>query len=148
MSVDPRLGRPEQLAGVTAIRYDDGPSCGMRGLLVRTSAGLEFECIPDRALDIPRAFFRGSSLAWQAPVGLVRDAVYAPSGKAYERSFFGGLVTTCGLTAFGPPGHDRWGTWGQHGRINHIAAESVSHRTVSIDGTETIEISGVVHEAS
>jgi hypothetical protein len=120
----------------------------MRGLLVRTRTGFEFECAPDRGLDIPRAYFRGLSLAWQAPAGLVPSAVYAPNGDDFERSFFGGLVTTCGLTAFGPAGEDRWGRWGQHGRINHLAAENVAYRVVSSDQREYVQIDGTVREAS
>ncbi len=147
-SLNPRLGRPEQLGGVTAFRYDDGAAMGMRGLLVRTTTGLELEILPDRALDVPRAYFRGTALAWQAPVGIVPSAVYAPAGDAFERSFFGGLVTTCGLTAFGPPGEDRWGRFGQHGHIDHVAAEDVSHRIVTIEGRRELEIRGTMREAS
>lgn len=146
--MDPRLGRAEQLGGVTAVQYEDGSARGMRGLLVRTPSGFEFECLPDRALDVPRAYFKGTSLAWQAPAGVVREAVYAPDGDAFERSFFGGLVTTCGLMAFGPPGRDRFGSWGQHGRINHLAAESVAHRVVCEGAQRWVEITGVVREAS
>ncbi|MGH8164214.1 MAG: aldose 1-epimerase family protein, partial [Rhodanobacteraceae bacterium] len=146
-ALNPRAGRPEQLGGALPIRYDDGPACGMRALLVRTRTGFEFECALDRALDIPRAYFRGTAIAWQAPAGLVQPALYAPAGNAFERSFFGGLVTTCGLTAFGPPGEDSFGRWGQHGRINHLAAESVTHEVVREDGRDILEIDGTVREA-
>lgn len=146
--MNPRLGRLEQLGGVTAFRYDDGAARGMRGLLVRTATGLEVEVLPDRGLDIPRAYFRGTALAWQAPAGIVPSAVYAPAGDAFERAFFGGLVTTCGLTAFGPAGEDRWGRWGQHGRIDHVAAEDVSYRVVTLEGRKEIEVRGTMREAS
>ncbi len=146
--MNPRLGCLEQLGGVTALRYDDGAALGMRGLLVRTATGLEVEILPDRGLDIPRAYVRGTALAWQAPAGIVPSAVYAPAGDAFERTFFGGLVTTCGLTAFGPPGEDRWGRWGQHGRIDHVAAENVSYRVVTVEGRREIEVRGTMREAS
>ncbi|GAC1406845.1 MAG: hypothetical protein NVSMB64_12990 [Candidatus Velthaea sp.] len=48
-----------------------------------------------------------------------------PSTDEFERTFFGGLMTTCGLDAFGPPGQDRWGSWPQHGHVNRLQARAV-----------------------
>lgn len=142
-----RTGRFEQIGGIRAIRLDDGRAQGMRALEVRTGSGLEFLCLADRALDIAALDYRGIPLAWQAPAGIAAPAYYDAHDPSFARNFFGGLVTTCGLNAFGPPGTDEWGEWGQHGRVNHLPAEELSQRTWWNGDACTFEISGVVREA-
>jgi galactose mutarotase-like enzyme len=66
----------------------------------------------------------------------------------FGRRFFGGLVTTCGLEAFGPAGEDRWGTWGQHGHINHLPAQEIEMHC-DVDDAETfVTLRGVVRQAA
>ncbi len=142
-----RIGRFEQIGGIRAIRLDDGRARGTRALEVRTGTGLEFLCVADRALDIAALEYRGIPLAWQAPAGIAAPPYYDAHDPSFARNFFGGLVTTCGLNAFGPPGEDEWGQWGQHGRVNHLPAEELSHRTWWNGDECTFEISGVVREA-
>ncbi len=144
--LEARTGRLEQIGGITPIVYDDGRARGTRAFLVRTGAGLEFECVADRALDIASASFCGVPLAWHGPGGVAHPAYYAPTGKEFERNFFGGLLTTCGLNAFGPPGQDEFGSWGQHGRVNHLPAQNVIHRAHWQNDRCTLEIAGTVFE--
>ncbi len=144
--LEARTGRMEQIAGITPVVYDDGRARGSRALFVRSGAGLELEIVVDRALDIASASYRGVPLAWHSPAGIAHPAYYAPTGKEFERNFFGGLLTTCGLNAFGPPGDDEWGTWGQHGRIDHLPAQDVVHRTQWDGDRCTFEIAGSMYE--
>ena len=141
-----RIGRISQLGGIRPLRYDDGRARDVRAFDVRTGTGLQFTCVADRALDIVSAEYRGIPLAWQAPAGLAAPAYYDGAQGGFARSFFGGLLTTCGLTAFGPPGEDQWGEWGQHGRINQLPSEEVSSRTRWEDDSCILEISGTVRE--
>jgi len=141
-----RTGRISQLGGIRPLRYDDGRARDVRAFDVRTGTGLQFTCVADRALDIVSAEYRGIPLAWHAPAGLAAPAHYDGGRSGFARSFFGGLLTTCGLTAFGPPGEDQWGEWGQHGRINQLPAEEVSSRTRWEDDSCIFEISGTVRE--
>lgn len=142
-----RVGTFEQLGGIRAIRLDEGRARGVRAFDVRTATGMRFQCIADRALDIASLEYNGIPLAWHAPAGVAAPAFYDAHDPSFARNFFGGLVTTCGLNAFGPPGRDAWGEWGQHGRVNHLPAEELSHRTSWNGGVCTFEISGVVREA-
>ncbi|MDQ2663292.1 MAG: aldose 1-epimerase family protein [Candidatus Eremiobacteraeota bacterium] len=139
-----RVGSLEQYAGITPFAYTAGRSAGVRAFHVRTGTGLEFTAVADRALDICAASFQGTSLAWQSSNGVAAAAYYDPS--RFDETFFGGLVTTCGLTAFGPPGHDAYGRWGQHGRVNHLPASELCHR-VTWEGQRCFfDISGIMHE--
>lgn len=142
-----RAGELQQLCGITPVVYDDGRARGTRGFLVRTGGGLELEIVADRALDVLSASYRGIPLTWRGPGGLANPAYSGHGIESFERDFFGGLVTTCGLQAFGPPGTDADGSWQQHGYINHAPAQAVTQRAYWEDDRCTFEISGVVREA-
>ncbi len=145
--LESRAGDFSQLCGVTPIVYDEGRARGTRGFLLRTGGGFEAEIVADRALDVLSATYRGIPLTWRGPGGLAHPAYSEPGVEAFERDFFGGLMTTCGLQAFGPAGTDADGSWQQHGYINHAPAQSVAHRTVWEGDRCTFEISGTVMEA-
>lgn len=142
-----RTGKVSRLAGVTAVRYDDGPAEGIRGLEVRNGGGLGATIVPGRALDALELNWRGVPLTWMGPGGLRSPRSYVPTIEEFERSFFGGLTTTCGLTAFGPPGSDRWGSWSQHGRVNWLPAEDVRWWVDWDEPEPAISIVGTVREA-
>ncbi|HUN28300.1 MAG TPA: DUF4432 family protein, partial [Alphaproteobacteria bacterium] len=118
-ALEARVGELHQVCGITPVLYDDGRARGTRGFLLRTGGGLELEIVADRALDVVSAAYRGIPLTWRGPGGLAHPAYSQPGIDAFERNFFGGLMTTCGLQAFGPPGEDVDGAWQQHGYINH-----------------------------
>jgi galactose mutarotase-like enzyme len=145
--LETRVGHLDQLGGITPIVYDDGRASGTRGFLLRTGGGLEVEIVADRALDVLSAAYRGIPLTWHGPGGLAHPAYSETGVESFERNFFGGLMTTCGLQAFGPPGSDADGSWRQHGYINHAPAEAVIHATRWEDDRCTFEVSGTVREA-
>ncbi|MEO6912971.1 MAG: DUF4432 family protein, partial [Candidatus Baltobacteraceae bacterium] len=137
-----RIGRPEQLGGIRALRFADGREQGVRAFEVRSGGGLSFTCVADRALDVCAAEFRGIPLVWHGPGGLAAPQYYQPRGDDFARNFFGGLFTTCGLASFGPPGSDAYGSFGMHGRANHLPAQSVCARTVWDGDACFFEIAG------
>ncbi|MDQ2993158.1 MAG: aldose 1-epimerase family protein [Candidatus Eremiobacteraeota bacterium] len=142
-----RMGDLSRLAGITPIVFSDGRAQGVHALELRSGSGLSATLVVDRALDALELTYCGIPLTWLGPGGLTSPRSYVPTTEEFERSFFGGLVTTCGLTAFGPPGSDEWGTWSQHGRVNWLPAH-VSEAAVDWDAPEPhIRVSGVVREA-
>ena len=60
------------------------------------------------------------------------------------RSFFGGLVTTCGLKNIGRP----YGEMGLHGRISNIPAEKLSIYSDWEDDEYIMKVSGEIRECS
>lgn len=121
-----RVGRLDQVAGIEPCVLVDGMAAGTRALRVSTGGGLEFTVLPDRCLDIPRAGYNGRSLCWHGPAGVVAPQFYEPEGTGFLRSFFGGLVTTCGLRNFGPPCTVDDETFPMHGRIGNLPAYDVA----------------------
>jgi len=134
-----RVGSLAQVARVDSFVETDGPGRGARRLRVVNGGGLEFDLLPDRALDIGAATYDGVPLAWLSSTGFAPPARYEPEGRGWLRTFGGGLLTTCGLDSFGPPANDEDGVVGMHGRIGSIPAQltgaEVSGDRISVSGT-------------
>ncbi len=144
--VDPRVGCPEQISRVEAVTLTRGRGDGVRAFEVDNAAGLQLTCVADRALDVARLKWKGIALCWQSQNEVASPAFYDQHGDGFLKSFFGGMVTTCGLTNFGPGGTDKWGEIGLHGRINHIAAENVCARRAPEE--PSLRISGTMRETN
>ncbi len=127
------VGDLSQVCGISSFSFDDGPGRGVRALEFRDGSGLRFIVLPDRGLDIYQAEYRGLPLNWLSGTGPVSPALYSPRGWDWLRSFFGGLLTTCGLSNVGEPCDDRGAYlaeehFGGHGRISNTPARSLSVR--------------------
>ena len=120
--------------GVRAVVLDDGSERGIRVLEFRTGAGLRFEVLVDRAMDIGPAEFDDISVGWRSATGFRHPALHEHAdeeGLSWLRSM-SGLVVTAGLdhTLFGgtvgseqyhyPPRQTV--RHGLHGRIANIPA--------------------------
>jgi len=121
------MGDISQVAGVRFYELKDGLENGVRALDFRTGTGFRFTVLVDRAMDISSAEYCGASLVWRSPNGDVHPHFYEPEGKAWLRTFEGGLVTTCGLTYLGDPCVDQGVTLGQHGRISTTPAQQIAY---------------------
>jgi galactose mutarotase-like enzyme len=140
-------GTLSQLAGVRSVVLAEGKARGLRVAEVWTGSGLRFQVLLDRALDIGAAEHRGRPLAW-VHVALGTPAQYDPRGRGWLRTFGGGLLTTCGLSHFGPPEEDGHAAWGLHGRIAHAPAERVRVTEEWRDGEFVLEVVGEARETA
>ncbi len=120
------LGHMSQLAGVRPVELADGAERGVRAFEFWTGTGLEFTVLADRGLDVGATRFRGVPLAWRSPVGDAHPAFYEPQGTGWLRTFFGGLLVTCGLDNVGSPGRDGDEDLGLHGRFSHLPSRNLS----------------------
>jgi hypothetical protein len=131
---DPRarekaIGHIQQLGGTRLVTLEDGVERGLRVVEFRTTTGLEFGVLVDRAMDIAWCRFEGRSIAWHSPVGFVGPWYREPHGSGFLRSFGGGLLVTCGLDHILGPEDDERDTYnlpsrarteyGMHGRISN-----------------------------
>ena len=143
-----RTGRLSQLGGITHFVHAEGKSKGVSTLRVRTARGLEFWVLPDRGMDIFEASFRGGSLCWHSPTGVVHPAYFSSRGLDWLESFAGGLLCTCGLSTVGAPSDDDGQSLGLHGSISNTPAEHLTWFE-RWEGDDCIfTISGKVREAS
>lgn len=142
------VGNMDQLGGVRRFELQDGKERGVEGIEFRTGSGLNFLVVPGRGMDIAHAEYNGIPLCWHSATGIVNPAFFEPEGFGWLRSFYGGLVVTCGLSYAGAPCEDRGKPLGLHGRISNTPAERVCIDT-GWDGDEYyLKATGELHESS
>ena len=113
-----RTGRVEQVLGAELIERADGGERGVRCVRLR-SGRIELDVVVDRAFDLAQASIGGVPVAWISPTGLTSPALVQPIGWEPFRSFFGGLLTTCGLEHTLGPVQDDATHFGYPGRATH-----------------------------
>lgn len=143
-----RVGNISQLGGVRSYELQEGSAKGTRACDFSSGSGFNFTVLPDRCMDISMASYKGMNLVYQTPNGEVNPAFYSPLGSEWLRNFFGGLLTTCGFTYFGPPCQDGGETLGLHGRAANSPARQVCNLS-GWDGDDYVmKLSGTVEECS
>lgn len=138
------IGHPSQLYGVREARMVGGKADGLRILEVRNGKGLEFTVSLDRCADIPYLFYKGNSMAYIAPCGLVGPQYYDNKEIGFLKGFTAGFITTCGLTAVGSPCNDDGEDLPLHGNISYVPCEQYSYR----EEDECIVITAIMRDAS
>ncbi len=119
------IGDISQIGGVRRFTLTEGNQAGVEMVELRTGGGLRLVIVPGRGMDISAAEYKDVSLCWRSSTGEVAGSFFEPEGYAWSRSFFGGLLTTCGLTYAGHPCVDKDENLGLHGRVSQIPAKNV-----------------------
>ncbi len=141
-----RVGNLSQIGGTRHYTLAEGRAKSVAAIDVDSGAGLCFTIVPDRGLDISTATYKGTNLVFRTPNGEVHPSYYEPAGSGWLRTFFGGLLTTCGLTYLGSPGKDGDEDLGAHGRASTTPALRVCDLSRWQDNEYIIEISGVMED--
>ena len=143
-----RISNAAQLGGIETSILDNGPARGTRIAWIYTGTGLRYKIVLDRGMDIADAFFNQHSIAWLSHAGVSAPQPFANKGLDWLRTFFGGLLTTCGLSHVGGPESDEFGDRGIHGNISNIAAEVESIiQPDPFKGKMDMSITGVMKES-
>ena len=119
------MGDVSQVGGVRLSVLKNGSENGVEVADISTGAGLRFTITFSRGMDISFAEYKGVPLCWVSPTGVVGPEFFEPEGLGGLRSFFGGLLTTCGLTYVGSPCVDGGKTLGLHGRVANTPAKNI-----------------------
>ena len=147
------LGDMTQVCGIRSFCFDDGPAKGVRALEFYNGGGLRFVALPDRCLDIFCAEYKGVPLNWLTGTGAVAPSYYSPQDWDWLRSFYGGLLMTCGLANAGEACRDRGAylpeeSFGAHGRIASTPASAVFYRSAWEGERFLLEAGGQMLEAA
>lgn len=143
-----RVGDMSQVAGVRTHTLGDGSESGVRAVDFLTGSGFDFTVLADRGLDISTATYKGRPLMWRSSTGDVAPAHFEEPGLGWLRSFYGGLVVTCGLTYAGAPCTDGDKALGLHGRISNLPASNVYADSAWEDEDYVMWVSGRVRETT
>lgn len=143
------VGDLSQVMGIRSYTLDEGNAKGTKAFDIRTGSGLAFTVLPDRAMDIAWMEYKGIPLSYITKAGIVSPGRYQAGGMEWMRSFFAGMLTTCGLTHVGAPRRRGDYELGMHGRIANMSAYEVGSRCRwSQDGEELIfTVEGKCREA-
>ncbi|MCS7146305.1 MAG: aldose 1-epimerase family protein [Aigarchaeota archaeon] len=144
-TLERHVGDLSQVGGVSMFQLADGPEKGVRCISLKTGP-LAATIVVDRAMDIANLEYKGIPLAWISPTGIKAPAFYEPEGLGWLRGFFGGALTTCGLTYFGRPTVDEGEQLGLHGRVSYTPARLKLCRGRWIGDEYLMEIEGEVRE--
>ena len=141
------VGDISQIADAREAKLTSGKGDGVRVIDVKTGGGLTFSVIPSRCMDIAWTEYKGVPLAHISKAGMVNPSFYDKEGLEFLRSFYCGLMTTCGLTYAGAPCEDAGEHLGLHGRISNTPAYDVSVRKEWEDDDYVIRLRGKAQES-
>jgi hypothetical protein len=143
-----RIGDIGQIAGAVNARLADGRGDGTHIVEVRTGTGLRYTVVPGRGMDICSADYCGYALSFVSKTGIVHPAFYETADAGFHRSFFAGLLTTCGLRNVGAACTDEGEFLGLHGRINNLPAGDVCVSNQWEGDSLSMRMRGVVREST
>ena len=143
-----RIGNIDQIGGIKKYEYIDGVSKGIRAIDIKNGNGFDSTILLDRGMDISHLAYKGVPLCWNSATFETSPIYYEERGLEWLRTFFGGMLTTCGLTYAGHPCTDEGKELGLHGRISNLPAYNVNTDEYWEGDEYLIEITGNVREAS
>lgn len=146
-----RYGNIRQLGGLKRYVFSDGKARGVEAVDVETGGGLRFTVLPGRGMDISELRYRGVPLAYLSKTGVTAPSYHDPREMQWLKSFFAGMLTTCGISNAGPECRDDIGVlsdvpFGLHGDISNIGADNVCTREEWVDGKYEMTVSGRMEE--
>lgn len=143
-----KVGDISQIGGVKPYELSDGNQRGVKAVDFKTGTGFNFTVLSDRGMDISSADYNGIPLCWRSATGEVAPQYFDPKGTGWLKSFYGGLVHTCGLIYLGAPCNDKGQSLGLHGRISNIPAQNVYADTEWHDDEYRMWVQGRVRETA
>jgi len=141
------VGDMRQIAGAYPYVYTDGKADGVRGVRFDTGGGLQFTVLPGRGMDIPEAVYKGKPVSFVSGTGITAPGYYEEPGLRWLRSFFAGLLTTCGIVNSGAPTVDGGVPFGLHGRVSNAGAENVCLEQEWKNGDYVMRLKGTMRES-
>jgi len=142
-----KVGDITQLGGIKYYEFADGVSKGVRAFDISSPQGIDMTVLIDRGMDISEFRYKGIPLAWKSVTRETSPVFYESKDFEWLRTFYGGLLTTCGLTYFGMPCTDEGEELGLHGRISNLPAENPVTDCFWQDDSYIMTVSAKVREA-
>lgn len=126
------FGHMSQLCSVRRSYLMDGRARMLEALDFDNGTGLNFTVLPGRGMDIAWTKFRGTPISFMTKAGVASPESYDARNMEWLWNFFGGMLTTCGMSNVGDACEDQQpelGTvqYGLHGRLTNTAAAQVCY---------------------
>lgn len=143
-----RIGDISQLGGLKQYEFNDGVRKGVRAVDIKSPCGIDMTIVIDRAMDISYLSYKSIPISWRSSTREASPMYYESKGIGFLRTFYGGLLTTCGLTTIGMPSIDEGEELGLHGRISNMPAENICANGKWEDDIYKMWVAGKVRESS
>lgn len=149
-----RIGDISQVGGLRHYQLLDGYARGVEAIDFRTGAGLCFTVLPSRCMDIAWGDYKSVAIPHITKAGVLGPQYYEKEGLGWLRTFFAGMLTTCGLMNVGwacEDDVDHFGLGqvsGLHGRISTTPAENVCVTQGWVGDEFVMRASGRMRQAS
>ena len=142
------LGNISHVSGVEELEIKNGKSRGDKIYRVFNGNGLEFDLMPDKALDIGKLSYKGINIAFISKNGMSSAAYQNPILNEFDYYFSGGMLWTCGLKNTGPDYVDENGFYQHaHGRIGTNPCENSCARSYWENDDYIIQAGGTIRES-
>lgn len=146
-SLRKKVGDISQLGGIKLYEMTDGVSRGIRAADLKCPCGIDLMVLIDRGMDIAHLSYKSIPISWRSATRDTSPVYYESKGAEWLRTFFGGLIVTCGLENIGAKCSDEGEEFGLHDRISNISAENICTNCRWENDDYLLEISGTVREA-
>jgi hypothetical protein len=141
-----KVGDMSQLGGIKLYELLDGMGKGIRAADINSPSGVSITVLIDRGMDISFLNYKSIPITWRSSTRDTSPVYYESKGAEWLRTFFGGLITTCGLENAGVACNDDGEEFGLHGRISNIGAENIYTNCYWQGDEYLMEISGTIRE--
>lgn len=147
------MGSISQLAGVKRYHLAEGRGKGLEAMDVTTGSGLDFTVLPGRCMDIAWLRYKGVPISYMSKAEIADGAYLEHDGMEWLRSFYAGMLTTCGFSNVGGYCRKDRRIYGQqlhglHGRLSHIPANEVCSSGKWVDGTYVMQVEGLMRQSA
>jgi hypothetical protein len=142
-----KIGDITQIGEIKSYEFNDGLSKGIRAVDIRNCCGINMTILLDRAIDISFLSYKSIPISFRSKIKETSPEYYESKGDEWLRTFYGGLLTTCGLTYMGDPCVDNGEELGLHGRISNIRAENFSAGSSWTDDSYVMWVMGKIRES-
>jgi len=142
-----KVGDISQVCGIRLMELQEGNEKGVGIAEMRSGSGFRVIILLERGMDIGYAEYKGIPLCWRSAIGDAHPAFFEPEGLGWLRTFYGGLMNTCGLTYAGAPCEDQGKQLGLHGRASHIPARNICSEAEWKKDDYFITLKGKLREA-
>ncbi|MDL2236270.1 aldose 1-epimerase family protein [Christensenellaceae bacterium OttesenSCG-928-K19] len=133
------IGQDFQVFGVRESRLVGGKQDNVRIVDAKSGGGLEFTVVPSKGMDIADFSYKGINMSYLAKIGYVNPYFHVEDGRdGFDRTFMGGILTTCGFTHMGAPCVDDGRKLGLHGPLPNTPADDVVARVEYDQGDEPV----------
>ena len=116
-----KVGDISQLVGLKKYELKEGMANGTCAIDFKTDR-LTFTVLPGRGMDIAWFSYKDIPIAYISKSGVVSANLNSTYHNEWLKGFFGGMLTTCGMSNVGPPETTDGVHYGMHGRVSYINA--------------------------